>query len=119
MPQAARSALAEAYDLARNGTDRNLLYCPTTNAVIEGFPLKASCSFLVCPSDWSGFKPRFATKESLTERGIPVDKIRELLQLPSVVMGPLEISVRARHSSDMMGHADVNRKLQRTNRGEP
>ncbi|CAD73025.1 hypothetical protein-signal peptide and transmembrane prediction [Rhodopirellula baltica SH 1] len=119
MPKAAKSALAEAVSMDWNGTDAMLLYCPTTNAVIQLVPLKASCSFLVCPSNWRGFKPRFATEESITERGIPVDKIRAMFQLPDVVMGPLQISVRARHSGDMMGDAEMSRRPQRTNFGEP
>jgi len=110
MPESARSALMHAVSGHPKTIARDLLYCPTTNAVIERVPLKATYSFLVCPYDWQGFKPRFTTEKSLREHGIPVDKIRAMFQLPSVVMGPLEILVRAHHSGDMMGSPEVIRE---------
>lgn len=105
IPKAAKTALANAARPDESGWKGVVLFCPTTNAVIERFPLKRAYRFLVCPSDWQGFKPRRVTAETLIKNGIPIEKIREMFQ--SVVMGPLEVSFRARHSRGMMGSVEV------------
>jgi hypothetical protein len=85
-----------------------ILFCPTTNAVIERFPLKRAYRFLVCPSDWKGFKPKKVTEKALMESGIPIEDIRAMFQ--STLMGPIEVSFRSRHSRDMMGRIEAENK---------
>lgn len=108
MPKTVISTLRDATSPDATDWNGTLFFCPTTNAVIERYPLKRAYQFLVCPFDWQGFKPRRATEKTIAKNGIPLVKIRALLQ--SVAMGQLEVSVRARHSREMMGRAEVEKQ---------
>ncbi|KAA5541920.1 hypothetical protein FYK55_17135 [Roseiconus nitratireducens] len=105
MPDAVKAAVADAARSDKAKWKGAVLFCPTTNAVLERFPLKRAYRFLVCPSDWKRFKPKMVTDKTLTEHGIPIDQIRAMFQ--STVMGPIEVSFRARHSRDMMGRVET------------
>ena len=94
MPKAAKTAITAATRSDESHWKGAILFCPTTNAVIERFPLKRAYRFLVCPSDWTGFKPRKVTDKTLIENGIPIEKIRAMFHRTE--MGPIEVSFRAR-----------------------
>lgn len=108
MPDAVKTAIAATAHSDKAEWKGAVIFCPRTNAVIERFPLKRAYRFLVCPSDWKGFKPKKVTEKTLIEGGIPIEKIRAMLQ--STVMGPIEVSFRARHSRDMMGRIETDDK---------
>ncbi|QDV46079.1 hypothetical protein Enr13x_59830 [Stieleria neptunia] len=108
MPNAVKNAIAAAAHSDKAEWKGAVLFCPTTNAVIERIPLKRAYRFLVCPSDWQGFKPKKVAKNKLIESGIPIDKIRAMFQ--STVMGPIEVSFRARHRRSMMGRIETENK---------
>ncbi|EMB18936.1 hypothetical protein [Rhodopirellula europaea] len=108
IPKDVTKALASAVRSNEGMRQGGVLFCSKTNAVIECFALKRAYRFLVCPSDWQGFKPKAVTDEALIENGIPVDKIRAIFQ--SMVMGPIEVSFRARNSRGMMGSIEIEDK---------
>ena len=106
IPQAVKSKLVAATKSDDDSWHGAVLFCPTTNAVIERFALKRAYRILVCPSEWQGFNPKKVGDKTLVKNGIPIEKIRAMFQ--SLVMGPLEVSFRARHSREMMGAANTH-----------
>ena len=74
IPHAVKSRLLTAAKSDDDNWHGALLFCPTTNAVIERLALKRAYRFLVCPSDWQGLKPKKVDDKTLIKNGIPIEK---------------------------------------------